>query len=398
MFTILNPHISDFYSMPLAFKYVKRRALKKYGYIFDEAKANNEKVSILINGAASGLIPDKLFGLVPAFLRKFWLKYEIKQWIKLNGFEGLVDVHYSTDSIANKHTLFFLCYKNFKQSAALQKAAASFKHAVAHLSHYYLHAKEYSEAVKNIPNVVLACDADVTHNKYFKHFFPWYSKPMLIVPFAVYDRFKQTTPLAQRLPKAVATGTFHMIELDGADTQFANLKNFANATSAHPLRRNIYEQKESLTNYIDCYCYPYFEQNVNANKGFWAKLKPKKLRVSQSSYFSFNIVDKYNEYQFVIVGEEYYNGLPGVGAFEAMACGTILLGNKECYEGLQMQNEVHFITHDNDLQTIKQLIDTYKAQPAVLEQISSHAKSYVAENFAPAILYKRLKQQTETLQ
>ena len=51
----------------------------------------------------------------------------------------------------------------------------------------------------------------------------------------------------------------------------------------------------------------------------------RKLDVKQKSYFSFDVVDFFNNNKYALVGEEIY-GLPGIGFFEAMACGCTLLG------------------------------------------------------------------------
>ncbi|HWJ91874.1 MAG TPA: glycosyltransferase [Flavisolibacter sp.] len=396
MFTILNPHVSDFFASPLSFILLKRRPLRKYGYIFDLSVAGGKKVDILINNAFSGLIPDKIFRNIPGFLRTLWLRIELHYWLKHNKLKDRVTVHFNSRTIANRRVLLFLCYRNYLNPGKLKETCAQFETVIGHLTHYYATPSGYSNAVKDIPNLVLACDADVTANPFFRNFFPWYKKEMIIIPFAVYERFKVLTPFEQRKPKAVATGTFHMLELDADQGHLTDLKEYAKANTVHPLRRLIYENKEKYSGEIDCYCYPYFESNVKKKK-WYQKLLPKKLQVSQSSYFSFNIVDKYNEYKFVIVGEEYYNGLPGVGAFEAMACGCVLLGNRECYGGTGLVNGVHFLAHDNSMEQIIALIREGNAAPEQMKRISEAAASFVQANYAPAVLYKKFIHTVETI-
>lgn len=397
MFTILNPHVSDFFASPLAFKVLKRRALRKYGYLLDEHSAAGNKIDILINNAFSGLIPDKVFSKMPAFARSNWLRIEIAQWLKHNKLEGKVNVHFSPKTIKNKQVLLFLCYRNYLNPTQLKATCAQFKTAIGHLTHYYATPADYSRGVKDIPNLLLASDVDVTGNEFFRHFFPWYTKPMLILPFAVYDRFKVLKPFGQRKPKAVATGTFHMLELDASENHLTDLKNYAKANTVHPVRREIFERKEGLKKHIDCYCFPYFESNVKKEKSLLQKVLPKKLQVKQSSYFSFNIVDKYNEYKYVIVGEEYYNGIPGVGAFEAMACGCVLLGHRDCYGGTGMQEGVHFLGHDNSIENIQSIIDTANGDPASMQVISDNAAAFVQQHFSPRSLYHRFLHTIETL-
>lgn len=387
MFTILNPHVSDFFTSPLSFIILKRRPLRKYGYLLDQAVAEGRKVDVLINNAFSGLIPDKLFRHVPGFLRKIWLRIEIYYWLKHNNLKGKINVHFDVNTILDKTVLLFLCYRNYLDPKKLRQTCDRFTHAIGHLSHYYATPSGYSNAVKQIPNLILASDADVSKNTFFRHFFPWYNKEIIHLPFAVYDRFHVRQPFETRKSKAVATGTFHMLELDASPHHFADLKKYANANTAHPVRRTIYENKEALREYIDCFCFPYFESNVRKEKKLYEYILPKKMQVSQSTYFSFNIVDKYNEYKYVIVGEEYYNGLPGIGAFEAIACGCVLLGSRDCYRGTGLIEGVHYLGHDNSVENMICLIKKGNEEPERMKAISDKASAFVKEYYAPATLY-----------
>ena len=385
-YTILNPHISDFFGLPLAFMLLKRRALKKYSYLIDVPVSQGKKVNILVNGANSGLIPDPLFRKLPLFMRKQWLRYEMKLWLKHNGLQGKVDVHYSSSGIKDKNTLFFLCYRNFSFPTDLQKSCAAFSQAIGHLSHYYLHPTGYSRALKGIPNVSLASDVDVSENAFFRQYFPWYRKEIKVVPFAIADRFVPKVPFESRKPKAVSTGTFHMIETETFNNQLPELKAISN--TIHPLRRSIFENKEKLQDFIDCFCFPYFESEMKEEK-WYHRFIPKRYKVTQASYFSFNIVDKYNEYKYAIVGEEFYNGIPGIGAFEAMACGTVLIGHPDCYKGTGLEPNVHFLPHHNDLEEIKTSIQEANKEPQKMQQMGERASAYVKENLNPVVLQKK---------
>src|SRR5690349_3958349 len=277
MFTILNPHVSDFFASPLSFILLKRRPLRKYGYIFDLSVAEGKKVDILINNAFSGLIPDKIFRKMPGFMRTAWLKIELRYWLKHNGLKGKVNVHFNSKTISDRRVLLFLCYRNYLNPKKLKETCSQFQQVIGHLTHYYATPSGYSRAVRDIPNLTLASDADVSKNNFFRHFFPWYKREMIIIPFAVYDRFKVQQPFEERKSKAVATGTFHMLELDANEGHLTDLKEYAKANTVHPLRRLIYENKEKFAKYVDCYCYPFFESNVKKKK-WYERVLPKKLQ------------------------------------------------------------------------------------------------------------------------
>lgn len=390
-YTILNPHVSDFFGKSLAFVVLGRRALRKYGYLIDVPVAEGKKVHLLVNGAHSGLVPDAVFQKAPAFLRRQWLRYEMRLWLKHNDLKEKVVVHYSAATIPDRSTLFFLCYRNFGFPLALQKTCASFAKAIGHLTHYYLHPAGYSQAVKGIPNLWLAADVNVRDNAFFKHFFPWYKKEMLVVPFAVGERFRPQVPFEERKPKAVATGTFHMIETNVFANQLQDLKAFAQTNTVHPLRRELFEQKEELKEHIDCFCAPYFETEMK-NTVWYHRFIPKKYKVTQASYFSFNIVDKYNEHRYAIVGEEFYNGFPGIGAFEAMACGAVLIGHPDCYRGTGLEEGVHYLPHHNDTAEIVSTIKSANTQPQQIREMAERATAEIKSRFSPKALWQQFMQ------
>jgi hypothetical protein len=219
---------------------------------------------------------------------------------------------------------------------------------------------------------------------------------MIMLPFVVADRFKCTKPYSERLPKAVATGTFHMLELDAEGHYFNAVRKFAQTNTVHPIRRLLFENKEKLKDTIDCYCYPFYESNVTKKK-WYEKFLPKKFQVKQSSYFSFNIVDKYNQYKYAIVGEEFYNGIPGIGAFEAMACGTVLIGHPDCYSGTGLQENVHFLPHHNDLTEIDTMIKEVNEETNRMEEMSERASAFVKANYNPVSLQQKFVLTIEAL-
>jgi len=397
MFVLLNPHISDFISEPLAFKFVKRRALKKYGYLIDEAVAAWGSVDVLADAGASGLVPVKYYNMLPLFARKIITRLEIKYWIRRNNYGDKVKVHFSAATLPDKSTLVLFAYKNYKNPASLIKTCSHFNKNIVHLSHYHGDTKLQSDTLRQIRNVYLAADADVADAILFKKFFSWYQRKIVLFTFDVAARFKKNVPIGQRKPMAVATGTFHYIKEaveEGTNKTLVDFYESTGARAMHPLRRTLYENKDLYTNEITCLCSPYIEKKVNV----FSSLLPQQLFAAQKKYFSFDIVEKYNEYRFAIVGEEYYNGLPGIGAFEAMACGTVLLAYPECYKGTGLMEGVHYIGHDNELKQIQSLINTEKEHIDKLEHISENAVKWVADNMQAKNIFNRLLNQLNELE
>ena len=93
-----------------------------------------------------------------------------------------------------------------------------------------------------------------------------------------------------------------------------------------------------------------------------------------------NIVDLYNSYTYAVVGEEY-SGFPALGAFEAMACGCILLAEPSCYQGTGAEPGTHFVAHSGELHDI---IDKIKQKVSLPD---ASACSKLIESMRPRATY-----------
>jgi hypothetical protein len=382
MFTVLNPHLSDFFATPLSFILFKRRSLKKYEYIIKNDDLPLGAISYLFDGQSSSLVPDKVFSLFPSFLRKRLLRIEIAKWKKINNVHDNIQCYFNVEDAPATNSLFFLCYRNYKNKAGLEKAAAHFKHSIAHLTHYYAFPVEYSNAIKDIKNIRIAADANVQLNSFFRQYFSWYNKAILDVPFAIGERFSIHKNYGDRENKAIATGTFHMLENDVAtnDPNCFEIKKISN--TIHPMRRALFENRNELVEYVDVFCKPFYEKNIT--KANTTKVS-NKMQASQSAYFSFDIVEKYNQFKFAVIGEEAFVGLPGIGSFEAMACGCVLFAKKDCYEGTGAKEGVHYLSYDDNIDSLIKSIKENINNPR-LEEISRNANQFVNEHLRPNIL------------
>jgi hypothetical protein len=359
MYNILNPHIIDFVAEPVLYKLAKRRPLKKYGYLISEAIKKYGSISILVDSGASGFIPMSIYVKLPYFLRLLFSKIEISWWKRRNNFTGEVKIFYKPTQMQDKKNLVFFTYKHYKNPLELAKTCAHFKNCIAHLSHYHNDTQLQSNALKQIENIHLAADVNIADNAYFKKYFDWYKKKIFILPFAVEDRFIEKGDWQLRKNKALSIGTFHFLEESFLSGKAPELKDFYETTKAkalHPLRRAIFEKKDTLTDHIDCMNSPYIE--TKKGNSFWHMFAPKNMFAGQKKYFSFNIVDKFNEYKFAIVGEELITGLPGIGTFEALACGCIVIGDKSAYGSIEHTNliQIEGLTIEKAIATMQNTI------------------------------------------
>lgn len=380
---IHNPHVDDFLAEPLQFRLLGRRALKKYGFMIDEARASGQTVSVLVDGTASGLIPEAVFHNLPLWLRLVLAALEFKLWKRINGFGDDVQ-RVDIPKAPTGDVLLAFSYKSATGRFALREATLQHYRAVVfHLSHYFLATAEKAANIRRLPNAYLAGDSDVTGIPYFKCYFDWYNKPFLVLPFAVGKRFINQQPWMSRDGRAVATGSFHDLRLEQPAHKYADFMAATGATTYHPVRLAIYQAAARLAPWINCKISPYREYGKSRFNRMLSH-----FRVAQTKYFGINIVDLYNQHRYAIVGEEL-SGFPALGAFEAMACGCVLIAQPVYYMGLGIVEGRHYLPHDGSSAHIHAHLAT-KADTAHIA-ISHQAVIFVNTYFSHSAVYAQWK-------
>ena len=382
--TYLNPHADDFCAAPISFKLAKRRALKKYGYLLNEPIKRGQSVDVLIDGTLSSLIPHNIFDCLPKLLRFFILRIEIYYWLKLNNFENKIKIHYSPESITDKSVLYMFSYKNCTGSFAKRIAGIeSFNLKIINLSHYMIRTREKGQNCAKLTNVVFTSEADVSNHRFFIRFFGS-NRDVIALPFMVEERFKLIKILSGREKKCATTGSFHALEYERPREFYKDFRSYFGLDYYHPLRKAIYDSQDRLEEYFISKISPYREAGRLGR--FFKFLQ--KFDLSQKKYFSFNIVDFYNSCIFANIGEEAH-GLPAVGAFEAMACGCILIGEEAYYKNIGMVAGKHYLTHDGHLEDVLDVVKNNRDNIKKLNNISNGAIDYVENNCRAVVLYDK---------
>lgn len=207
----------------------------------------------------------------------------------------------------------------------------------------------------------------------FNEYFGWFHKQYMVIPFVFAPRFKVIKPFAERQNKAVSVGTVtypgYLIKYYGHDC-------------LQPARKQVYDNARELTPWVDCFNSDYLEDDKlskhSANDSklvrTFKRLHDKFFVGHQKKYYSFDMVEKFNDYKMCIVGEEIV-GLPGIGFVEGMACGCAYLGQTVgYYEDYGMKEGVHYIGYDGTLDDLKAKI-TYYQQPEHQQELETIAKN-----------------------
>lgn len=233
------------------------------------------------------------------------------------------------------------------------------------------------------------------HNR----FFGWFDGDFIVQPFVYAERFNSYKPFAERQNKAVSVGTI---------TYMHNITPYYGDPCAQPARKQIKDNAADLVEYLDCFNSDYLEdadlKKISSKDSLFSKLYKRVYNRfnsgRQKKYYSFNMVDKFNDYKMCVVGEEIM-GIPGVGFVEGMACGCAYIGQTiGYYEDYGMQEGVHYIGYDGTLEDLKAKIAYYQ-QPehqSELEQIAKTGYEFVREHFNGEAVARKLLLDLQTAQ
>lgn len=230
-----------------------------------------------------------------------------------------------------------------------------------------------SDLIKAANPHILMNECDLgKHSEIFKKYYSWYKGDFLLHPFVAAERFQSIKPYAERENRCFSTGTITYKE----HSEF--LEVYGDSCD-QPTRKQILVNKKALEPLVACYNSDYLEDNEmkaylpsdNIFKHYY-KVYYNSTHVGQKKYFSFNMVEKMNDFKMCLVGEEIL-GIPGIGFVEGMSCGCAYIGQTDgYYEDYGMQEGVHYIGYDGSLNDLKAKI-TYYQQPEHQEELESIA-------------------------
>jgi glycosyltransferase involved in cell wall biosynthesis len=318
---------------------------------------------------------------------------ESKWVLKKNGLKGRVKVLKNVSEIRKDDIV--MIYQLFADKCPEMEHVDAFK--VVSMIHFH-GSQINSDIIKGCKPDVLISESDLKkYSKIFQRYYSWYDKEILVHPFVYEKRFQKLKSVSERKNQVFSTGTITYKKHPEFISVYGN-------PCDQPMRKYVKEHQKELTGMVDCYNSDYSE---NANKKMEATGRENKVvhlvkalyykffASQQKSYYSFNMVDKFNEYKMCFVGEEIL-GVPGIGFVEGMACGCAYIGD-ECgyYEDYGMKERVHYIGYDGTPEDFKAKISYYQQpeQQIELERIAQNGYEYAIENFRGDIVAKNILEQ-----
>lgn len=262
-----------------------------------------------------------------------------------------------------------------------------------------------AEMLKNSNISILFGECDLKkHSDIFNKYYSWYHNEMIVVPFVYAPRFRRIKPFSERDNRAFATGTITYRKDDFHINMYGD-------SCVQPLRKQIKTHSDELKPLLECTSGDYLEGAGKNGIFHFPQFMPNiinklyiKTHTSQKKYYSFDMVNAFNNYKMSIVGEEIV-GQPGIGFVEGMACGCAYIGlNKGYYEDYGMEDSKHFIGYDGTLSDLKNKILYYQRpeNQAELEQIANNGYQFAINNFngnfvAENLLCKLVSEQAKWL-
>lgn len=373
----VNLHGNEFIVKTLNKIVFKQSAAIKHKYLLDYLLQSDEyEVCTYLNDKSFSMSYSHA-GLVPKWL----VKLEHKYCLKKNGIpSNKITILTKEEDIRKDDILiiynYYTNHYDFKKRPDCMIA----------ISHIHFNTSN-ADRMRAIDPDVLYNEANFSHGSIiFDKFYSWFNKRFEVIPFVYADRFKVQKPFAERHNKCFSTGTV---------TYMHNITPYYGNPCAQPARKQIMTHRDELKQYVDCYNCDYLEDTEkkklkgdNVISRIYNNIYSKLFSGRQKMYFSFNMVEKFNDYKMCLVGEEIM-GIPGIGFVEGMACGCAYIGQTVgYYEDYGMQEGVHYIGYDGSLEDLKAKI-SYWQRPEhqeELEQIARRGCEFVRKNFCgPAV-------------
>ncbi|MEZ9886517.1 hypothetical protein AB4374_21830 [Vibrio splendidus] len=327
---LYDPHADDNIFTPLSYFLLRRRALKKYGYI--RSALTDKGLGKIYFSYKNSSLPKSLTELMPVFMLRIFIMLEVFIWRKINNIPK--------DMITNTlegSDVFLFGYKKFSKLEQCEFSKS--RKIYIHLTHY--HTYEYNNIYKS-ENVFFCFDNDVSNVVYFKHKFPEYDKGIIILPFYVNDRFNYDYNI-NKVNSVAVTGTYHDFNPNEVDFGIYN----RDRATLHPIRHELANRKLNTCFNVKLGLY----RNPTTVKSLIKLL----TSYRQKRYFSFDIADFYAQHKFSIVAGEG-TGAVAIGTLESIASGCIAFVTIDEISGLDIP-EGSYIIYDGTINDLLKKVD-----------------------------------------
>jgi hypothetical protein len=205
------------------------------------------------------------------------------------------------------------------------------------------------------------------HGRYcpfFRQHYPAFADRVIPVPFGFGERFANTTPFAERLPKVVALGAVNPVDDPLAD-RFGDLSAYKafyrDQVWTHHWRHLLRDHRDSLADVMDCLL----------------PIPP------ETKSFSYDAVAMLNRYQ-LFANDEGLMNFPPARTYEGVAAGAVLVcSDHPVYSDLGFVDGINCLRHArHDVEGFRARIGTALANPAELARIAAAGTALVRSRYS----------------
>lgn len=384
----VNLH-SDWMLLKTASVYLwKYSAAVKHGYLLNYLLESSEyEVCNYINDRGFSALRSNNETLMK-FLNLFKM-WEYCKTLKVNGIpKDKITVIKRPEDIRPDDIviLYNVCGDNYRHMDGV--------HAFKALSMLHFHGRKDENA--KIEKAKIQCYFNEVNLSFTSEIFRKYynvERPWVVIPFVFAERFQNIKPFSERQNKCFSTGTITYKKHEEFLSVYGD-------PCDQPARKFVKDNPEFFKDTVDCYSSDYLEDNAGKKYvdgeffliRLYKQVYNRLYTGKQKKYYSFNMVEKFNDYKMHLLGEEIL-GVPGIGFVEGMACGSAYIGlDSPMYRDYGLIPGVHYIAYDGTKEGLRATVEHYQKpeNQAELERIAKTGCEFVRENFCGKKIAKEL--------
>ena len=351
--------------------------------IFIKDLFSNENVYVYFEEEYNNSSADIVNKIPLVFIRRILIELEFYFWCKY------YKINYSRIKIIRKiskilqHDVILSTLHYLPEKNSLKKTKAK---QLIYASHFFYNILKNVNKISNLNNVVFLAEANLTKkSNFFRKYFGLQFNTY-VLPFQIKDRFIKKNEWNKRSSKCLALGTTHELPYTEHTNTFID---YYKKRTWHYMRDEIYISKNKYPDLMNIKIERFNEDLKVSDNKLIAYFQNIFILGKQNKYFSFDIVEQFNQHKIFISPEERA-GLPSINFVEGMACGCAYIGlDSEIYGDLGMINGHHYIGYDGTMEDLIVKLKYYNANDNLLEDIANNGFNFVTQNFDKNLVKKK---------
>ena len=361
----LNPHTFHFGKLTSSL-FNKRKNYNRYAHLID-LKIVDYEVGLMDFGPRSSFRRTWIRKLLSL---PYLANVEMWTWIFINKMDrNCIKLNHRVDELNPQKDIIFafgvdLASFSIKELEELRKFTGV---VFIHMTHYFYDPVGIARSTEYIKNPVFISEGCPTETAFFQKYFDE-RIPHYQLPFAFSERFVGKSSVQEKVMKCLAVGSI----TDVFQREFREYYKPASPV-LHPMRRVIYQARESLDDVIEC--------RIRDLSNFDSESNPQNRN---STYFQEDLADLYRSHLLFISPEEIV-GLPSVNFVDGMSAGTAYIGARdEMYANLGMEEGVHYIAYSaGNLEDLMSKLHHALKNPDRVNQIAQAGFEFAMNHFSP---------------